>query len=105
MAELLIDTGASHTVLDSTVVQPLALTPSGAVDVSTPSTGSTPVRMLQYDVALGIPIDSAVQSFDTVPITESDFSTQNIDGLLGRDLLSSAYFTMDGQSGLCTLAF
>ncbi len=38
----LVDTGASCTVIDPTVVQRLGLTPTGSTMILTPSTGSTP---------------------------------------------------------------
>jgi hypothetical protein len=38
----LVDTGASGTCVDPSVLQSLGLTPTGSVQVNTPSTGPTP---------------------------------------------------------------
>src|SRR6266478_6074661 len=51
----LVDTGASGTSVDPSITSALNLTPTGRVQVVTPSTGSTPHEADQYDVALIIP--------------------------------------------------
>lgn len=51
----LIDTGASATCVDPSVLQNLRLTPTGNTTVNTPSTGNQPVSVDQYDVSLVVP--------------------------------------------------
>src|SRR5689334_6165239 len=50
----LIDTGASATCIDQTVIAALGLQPTGSVLLHTPSTGSTPHSSSQYDIALAL---------------------------------------------------
>src|SRR5205085_2512733 len=51
----LVDTGASCTCVDPSVLQSLNLTPTGVTPVNTPSTGSTPHLANEYDVSILIP--------------------------------------------------
>jgi len=46
----LVDTGASLTAVDLTTLQALHLTPTGTTGVVTPTTGTTPHQLNQYDV-------------------------------------------------------
>jgi hypothetical protein len=54
----LIDTGASCTCLDPLVIAKLGLAPSGTVQVHTPSTAGSAVTCNQFDVAVGVFMDS-----------------------------------------------
>ena len=104
----LVDTGASATVVDKAVLSQLGLTPTGMASVHTPSTGTTPHQCLQYDVGLVVPGN---QQSDppllqaTLAVTESDFSMQGIQALIGRDLLRSCILVYNGATGLFSLAF
>lgn len=103
---LLIDTGASGTCLDSWVIHALGLMPSGSVDIHTPSTQAGNAHACnQYDVQLTIPHPSLSYSFHAIPVIESSFSHQGIDGLLGRDVLASCLFIYNGELGVHTLSF
>jgi hypothetical protein len=103
---LLIDTGASCTCVDKWVIQSLALTPSGSTEVHTPSTGAgNPHSCNQYDVSLIIPHSELSRIFHAIPVIESEFSHQGIDGLLGRDVLNRCLFIYNGELGVYTLAF
>jgi hypothetical protein len=57
----LIDTGASNTCVDPSVLTTLGLTPTGSVTVNTPTTGTQPATADQYDVSLLIPSASQTQ--------------------------------------------
>ncbi|HWK88868.1 MAG TPA: aspartyl protease family protein, partial [Longimicrobium sp.] len=48
----LVDTGASCTCLDPSVISTLRLTPTGSVSVHTPSTGAAPHVTEQFDVSV-----------------------------------------------------
>lgn len=105
-SRLLIDTGASCTCLDEGVIELLNLTPSGATPIQTPSTTeSNPHLCNQYDVSLIIPHNALSRQFNAVPVIESKFSHQGIDGLLGRDILNHCVFIYNGELGIYTLSF
>ncbi len=53
-ARALIDTGASCTAIDPSLIQALGLTPTGTVPVHTPTTGQSPQICNQFDIALAL---------------------------------------------------
>ncbi len=92
-ATLLIDTGASHTNIDSRILSQLPLQPRNQVEVHTPSTNGVPVYCNQYSVALiGLPLILV----PAILVTGASFQGQNIDGLLGRDVLGGCVLTYNG---------
>jgi hypothetical protein len=111
----LIDTGASCTAIDSSIVAALGLTPTGATPIHTPSTGNAPHYCNQYDVSvwfLGQPPPPATPQpaqihpvHITLPVIEADFSAQSIDALIGRDVLAKCQFTYLGPAGRFTLVY
>ena len=104
-ARLLIDTGASHTNLCHSVITQLGLQSRSMVPVRTPSTGQTPVDMPTYDVRIFIPSPGTALLRDPWPVIGADFTTQGIQGLLGRDLLAIGLLTYHGDLGWCTVNF
>lgn len=105
LATLLVDSGASHTCLDSQVLDPLGLSPTGVIPIHTPSTGQNPVEFPQFDVAILLYHEDNSRYLATVPVTEVDLSNQGIDGLLGRDILSHCLLVYDGPANSFCLAF
>ena len=85
-AHLLVDTGASGTSIDKSIISQLGIPATGSVNIHTPSTGSTPLQCSMYDVELAI-AGGHNQHIPLMPVVESDFSAQGIQGLLGRDFL------------------
>lgn len=71
----------------------------------TPSTGTNLHACTTYDVSLSIVHKTSQLFLDDLPIFESDFSGQGIDGLLGRDVLASCLLIYDGPGQSFTLAF
>jgi hypothetical protein len=102
----LIDTGASHTNVDPTLLAPLQLQPTGSIHVHTPSTNGAPVICNQYDVelAIGSP-NGAPFAVPALPVTEANLITQGIAGLLGRDVLSRCTLIYNGVMGMYTLCY
>jgi hypothetical protein len=106
----LMDTGASCTCVDPTVLRDgLHLTPTGSVPVNTPSTGTTPHEAEQYDVALVIPPAAPGQSllvFETIPVVCSALlDAQGFHALIGRDILERCIFIYNGTVGSFSLAY
>lgn len=104
-ARLLIDTGASCTLLDCPIIAALGIDPTGQQQINTPSTGNTPATVNQYDISLFLAHRVAPKFIQTLPIIESDFSAQPIDGLLGRDVLRECLLVFDGEAQRFSLAF
>lgn len=105
-ANLLVDTGASNTNLDCAIVQKLGIQPSNQIGVSTPTTGKNAVMLDVYDVNLYLHApDGTAKAINSLPVIESDFSAQNIDGLLGRDILSMCLLLYNGQKQDYQLVF
>lgn|SRR5579862_1457989 len=104
----LVDTGASCTCVDPSVMAALGLTPTGMVSIQTPSTGGTPHHADQYDVCLRImtkiPADALYRA--TIPVVASDLKTsQGFEVLLGRDILQECLLVYDGQRGVFSFAY
>ena len=105
----LVDTGASCTCVDPSVLSALGLTPTGSAMMVTPSTGSTPHQTDQYDVALVIGASSASQPPLVVPtlavVASELLSRQGFHALIGRDVLRRCILNYNGSSGFFTLAY
>lgn len=105
----LVDTGASCTCVDPSVLKALLLTPTGKATVSTPTTGATPETKDQYDIGLLVPGRLATHTplvIPSLPVVCADLlQAQGFHALIGRDVLASCLLTYDGVSGLFTLAY
>lgn len=106
--QALIDTGASGTCVDPSVLAQLGLTPTGSTLINTPTTGAQPVQADTYDVSLSI---YALQghpplTHQTIPVVQAELlASQGFHALIGRDVLKECLLTYDGRSGLFSLAF
>jgi hypothetical protein len=101
----LVDTGASITSVDPSVITALGIQPTGALPVHTPSTGGTALQMNTFDVAIYIPIPNKPHfSLGALQVFESTLKVQGFEVLLGRDVLQHALFIYDG-SGSFSLSF
>jgi hypothetical protein len=117
----LLDTGASHTVIDTTVATALALTPTGSVSINTPSTGMSGHVCNTFDVSLWFRTQPPSYTSPTathpsssypphparftLPVIESDLSAQNIHALIGRDVLDQCEFLYYGRNGRFRLIY
>ncbi len=107
--QALVDTGASCTCIDPSVLQSLALTPTGIVTVNTPSTGLQPHTAQQFDVSIAIP--GALPTHiplvvNNVPVVAAQLLVaQGFQALIGRDILAQCLFTYNGEMGQFTLAY
>jgi hypothetical protein len=94
----LIDTGATLTTVNSSLVQRMGLDPVGSRRLLT-ATGITPCYLYQISISLA---DHAIPSWDVLEARQ-DFRT--FDLLIGRDILNRAVFHYDGPRGIFTLTF
>jgi hypothetical protein len=105
----LVDTGASCTCADPDLIQSLGLQPTGRTAIQTPSTASGPPHFCdQYDVSIFIPGNPAVGGGHLVaalPIIATHLRSQNIDGLIGRDVLNGCTLIYNGTASIFTLAY
>jgi hypothetical protein len=103
----LVDTGASNTVIDPSLIGPLGLSPTGTIMCHTPSTGGAALPFNQYDVLLFLPgpAGGAGWLIPALPVMESALSAQGIMGLIGRDVLDRAMLVYNGPAGHFTLAY
>lgn len=102
----LLDTGASNTAIDPSVLTALGLTPTGTALVNTPTTGNAPQTVDQYDVGFVIPGPDGGHLFSQIlPVIASELlASQGFHALIGRDILSQCVFVYNG-SGFFTLAY
>jgi predicted aspartyl protease len=104
----LIDTGASATCVDPSVLQTLNLTPTGNAPVVTPSTGVQPINANQYDVSLIVPAGQNQLPFyiANLPVLcMALLGPQGFHALIGRDVLAQCLFMYNGSPGWFTLAY
>ena len=101
----LIDTGASGTCIDNTVLASLSLNPTGKTLIHTPSTAGTAHTVNQFDVSLIFPLPRLNWRIKALAVMESHLRNQGIQALIGRDVLNDAIFTYNGASQIFTLGF
>jgi predicted aspartyl protease len=95
----LIDTGATRSAIDRSVVARLGLNPIGLVTLGT--AGGTSVQAL-YPLKLVLQQINSTVEFESV--TGCDLGATDLVMLIGRDVLRLRTFTYDGVSGQYSLA-
>lgn len=98
-ATVMVDTGASGSVIAPGLAQQLGLQPVGVQQVSTPST-TKPVAMPVFAVRITLPNGPV---FETT-VVEAPLGGQAIQGLIGRDVLAQAVLIYIGYANQFTLA-
>ena len=105
----LVDTGASNTCADPSILQSLGLTPTGQASVNTPSTGNTPHVADLYDVSVFVPGSNPTQLpliVPNIPVLCSELlQSQGFHALIGRDVLAQCLLSYNGTEGVFTLAY
>lgn len=88
--KMLFDTGASCTVIQDGLPQKLGLKPHGQISISTPSSENYPC--LVYHVVIIFPNNVITEG----PVVAAPLKGQNIQGLIGRDILSHGVLIYNG---------
>lgn len=101
----LVDIGATTTSIVASILQPLGITPTGSIPVSTSLTGSSPVPCNQFDISLILMHPILSRIFGVVPVIECQPLSPSFQALLGRDLLAHCLLVYNGQGGTFSLAF
>jgi hypothetical protein len=108
--EFLIDTGAACTCVDIGLLVRLGIEPTGDEPIHTPSTGVEGHMVLVFDISLTVPATKLTQLplvIEALPVFATAFreNNQEIDGVIGRDVLSQCVFILDGPSKLFILSY
>lgn len=96
----LIDTGASHTSINQTIVDTLGLLPG---DVQTFYTANGPADQLLYDLGIVLPISAP--NIISVQAPCADLDGQPFQALIGRDVLGMCTLFYNGPDNSYTLHF
>lgn len=94
----LVDTGASSSCVDNTIVDALGIPPIGHAWMQSASTGAKVEQRNTYDVSIWLPVEGAELHLlaGTMNVVASPFRGSGVDGLFGRDLLSTCRLEYDG---------
>jgi hypothetical protein len=104
----LVDTGASHTSIEPAVLAKLGLTPTGKIEIVTPSTGTGTHTADTYDIDFsmyGALTEPPLLLTNLRVSTAELYSRQGIHALIGRDILSKCVLHYNGTLNQFTLAF
>lgn len=99
LVKALVDTGASHCVVQEDIPKKLGLNPIGTVGMNTPSSQNH--QCPQYFMRMAIPSHQLIYEdvFTAMPL-----KGQPIESLIGRDLLSNGILIYIGYDGSFTLS-
>ncbi|NQU82515.1 MAG: aspartyl protease family protein [Parcubacteria group bacterium] len=100
-ARMLVDTGASVSAIKKGVADQLGLKPHGLTKIATPSHGAHECPLYDVDILFS----THHTGIRNVRVIESAFEGQNIDGLIGRDILKLALLVYTGYDNSFTIAF
>ena len=104
---LLIDTGASMTMIDEGVMLSLQLTPTSATEYHSSSTNGVSLPCNVYDVQLflgGMGRPNTLR-IDPLPVMATPFINQAFQGLLGRDVLNQLQLAWKGPQRTLRLEY
>lgn len=87
----MIDTGASSSVLNPDIISKLSLNPIGQIKINTPS--CVGLDCYQYSVAFVLPNGVIIEVSDVI---EAPLQGQNIQCLIGRDILKLGVLIYNG---------
>lgn len=80
--------------------------PKGSMPILTPSTGAVPHQANTFDVSLIVPVFAGMTfTIGAIQVFESSLTVQNIQALIGRDVLTNCLLVYDGRNDIFSLAF
>ena len=106
-ATLLVDTGASCTMVDDALMRTLQLNPTGATRFHSASSAASGDDCDLYDVQLfigGMATPNTLK-LGPLPIMARGFINQPFSGLLGRDVLNRVHMAWRGPAGKLVLSY
>lgn len=106
--QLLVDTGADTTTIAEMHMRSLGIESTGASPVRTITSGVTGDACNAYGASLtihSVGFGEAPLKFPAMEVLAQDFHNEGIDGLLGRDVLSTMVFVMDGPNKRFTMTW
>ena len=101
----LLDTGASCSVIDSSVVRSLNLIQAGTVEGHTPSPAEAPQTFNLYDVCLAFAKPQVKIMSLNLPVAEARLVEQGFLALIGRDVLQHCLLVYNGPLKSFSLSF
>jgi hypothetical protein len=103
----LVDTGSKVSGVDPSILKQLDLRPISQQLIYTASTiPGQPYPCDEYDVSLFIPHDRIEMYLTSVAVIATNFlPEENVQALIGRDVLAHCYFAYDGLTSTFVLAF
>ncbi len=96
----LIDTGATFSAVDQTVIQQLGIPPIGTVQLGT---AAGPIAQTQHPASFGFP-GTSLPTINFNFVTGVNLAGQNIIALIGRDVLRHFVMTYNGVLGQVILS-
>jgi hypothetical protein len=106
-ATLLIDTGASMSLVDEALMRTLQITPTSVTSYHSSSTSGIAQQCNVYDVSLvlgGVATTNSLR-IDPLPVMATAFINHPFEGLLGRDVLSRLQMAWSGPMQSLTLSY
>ena len=101
----LIDTGASSSCIDGSIVHRLGLEPRDLIEIHTPSTMGVPVLRNTYDISIIFGEGQPDPRTYTLEIVETELLDQGFLLLVGRDILNRCVFHYDGPNWIFELRY
>ncbi len=102
----LVDSGASRTFIQRSVIGGLGLEAAGETDVYTASSGAVPITSATYKVRLFLQrVAGDLIASDLEVVEAEDLSGLHVDVLLGRDVLGRCLLVYNGAEKKLTIAF
>jgi predicted aspartyl protease len=99
----LIDTGASGTAVDESVMMQLGVPPINVVPIKVMTPGG-PTQQNTYPVMIAFP-GTGLPPFEFSTVLGSQLQGQGIMALIGRDLLSQMLLVDNGRTGSISLSY